>query len=66
MGTAVDFSRESRELEELLASGIFDRSPMLAQLLKYVCSKYFEGRADSIKEYSIAVDVLGRSALGGV
>ena len=35
---------------------------MLAQLLKYVCAKYFEGSADSIKEYSIAVDVLGRSS----
>ena len=35
---------------------------MLAQLLKYVCAKYFEGDANSIKEYSIAVDVLGRSS----
>ena len=62
MTTTVDFSRESDELQNILASGIFDRSPMLAQLLKYVCAKYFEGDASNIKEYSIAVDVLGRSS----
>jgi len=62
MASTLDYSRESKELKDLLASGIFDRSPMLAQLLMYVCSKYFEGGADSIKEYSIAVDVLGRSS----
>jgi hypothetical protein len=61
MESTVDTSRENRELQEILASGVFDRSPVLAQLLKYVCTKYFEGGANSIKEYSIAVDVLGRS-----
>jgi hypothetical protein len=62
MVSMVDSSRENKELQEILASGVFDRSPMLAQLLKYVCTKYFEGGANSIKEYSIAVDVLGRSS----
>jgi Malectin domain len=62
MESTVDSSRESRELQDVLASGVFDRSPMLAQLLRYVCAKYFEGGAGSIKEYSIAVDVLGRSS----
>jgi hypothetical protein len=62
MESTVDSSRENKELQEILASGVFDRSPMLAQLLKYVCTKYFEGGANSIKEYSIAVDVLGRSS----
>jgi hypothetical protein len=62
MESTIDFSRESKELENILASGVFDRSPMLAQLLKYVCSKHFAGSAEPIKEYSIAVDVLGRSS----
>jgi Malectin domain len=61
MESTVDFSRESRELQSILASGVFDRSPMLAQLLRYVCTRHFEGSPESIKEYSIAVDVLGRS-----
>src|SRR5262249_23121592 len=34
--------------------------PNLAQLLTYVCAKYFEGTAEQIKEYNIAVDALGR------
>jgi hypothetical protein len=55
-----DFSSEKSELESVLTSGIFDRSPSLAQLLTYVCQKHFEGTADGIKEYSIAVDALGR------
>jgi len=44
------------ELETVLASGILNRAPNLAQLLTYVCAKYFEGSAEQIKEYNIAVD----------
>src|SRR6266704_1188529 len=51
---------EKAEVEHLLASGIFDRSPGLAQLLGYVCNKYFEGRSPEVKEYHIAVEALGR------
>src|SRR5579885_3099257 len=57
-----DFTQEKNELESLLASGIFDRAPNLAQVLTYVCEKYFEGAADQIKEYNIAVEALGRPA----
>ena len=51
---------ERQEVERVLASGIFERSPSLAQVLTYICAKYFEGTADSIKEYNIAVDAFGR------
>jgi len=51
---------EKSELEAILASGIFDRAPNLEHLLTYVCSKYFAGATNEIKEYSIAVDALGR------
>jgi Malectin domain len=51
---------EKLELDSLLASGIFNRAPNLALVLKYICSKYFEGGADQIKEYNIAVEALGR------
>ena len=61
MPTSADFAQERHELERVLASGIFSRAPNLAQLLTYVCSKYFEGTAEQIKEYNIAVDALGRS-----
>jgi hypothetical protein len=59
---STDFSSEKSELDSVLASGIFDRSPSLAQLLTYVCQKRFEGAEDEIKEYNIAVDALGRPA----
>lgn len=49
------------ELEAVIASGIFAKAPSLALLLDYVCTKYFEGQANQIKEYNIAVEALGRA-----
>ena len=62
MATAANFDQERSELQSVLASGIFDRAPSLAQLLTYVCSRYFEGESEQIKEYSIGVEALGRGA----
>jgi hypothetical protein len=61
MPAVTGFEREKRELETVLASGIFHRAPNLANLLTYVCAKYFEGAAGEIKEYNIAVEALGRT-----
>lgn len=58
---AVDHEHEKQALEQVLSSGIFERSPSLAQVLTYICGKYFDGTADDIKEYSIAIDALGRA-----
>lgn len=44
----------------MLDSGIFNRAPNLAHVLTYVCSQYFEGAAEQIKEYNIAVEALRR------
>jgi hypothetical protein len=62
MHAAADFGQERLELEAILASGIFHRAPNLALVLTYVCAKYFEGCAEQIKEYNIAVEGLGRPA----
>jgi hypothetical protein len=62
MHSTTEFEQEKREFQSLLASGIFDRAPNLAQVLTYVCEKYFEGASQQIKEYNIAVDALGRPA----
>jgi hypothetical protein len=51
---------ERQEYEWLLNSGVLGRSGNLARVLKYVCEEYFQGRADQIKEYTIAVEALGR------
>src|SRR6266446_4405162 len=62
MQSATQFKEERAELEALLSSGIFARSPSLATFLQYVCERYFEGQASSIKEYNVAVEALGRPA----
>ena len=57
---SIDLERD--ELNAVLSSRYFFRSPSLAQFLSYICEKYFQGESDQIKEYSIAVDAFGRSA----
>ena len=52
--------QERAELQAVLESALFVRSPTLAHLLSYLCEKMFAGEGDSIKEYSIALDVFGR------
>ena len=51
---------ERAELALVLSSEMFRRSPKLSRLLSYLCDKYFVGEGGELKEYSIAVDVLGR------
>src|SRR4029077_17799724 len=51
---------ERAELEMVLASGVLGRTNNLVRFLAFVCEKYFDGAIDEIKEYSIAVQVLGR------
>jgi beta-glucanase (GH16 family) len=51
---------EKRELARLLALPEISRSANLVRLLSFICEKYFEGRADEIRESAIAVQALGR------
>src|SRR5690349_24625839 len=55
-----NFSEERAEMEGVLASEVIARSPNLGLALRYICEKYFSGDAKSIKEYTIAVEALGR------
>src|SRR5262247_39405 len=52
---------EKAELEAVLASSLFMRTPSLANLLSYLCQKYFQGEADLLKEYTIGVEAFGRA-----
>jgi hypothetical protein len=54
-------AKERAALYAVLTSGTFENKPRLANLLKYICEKHFDGDSDAIKEYSIATDVFGRS-----
>jgi len=62
MTPAPTFLEEKAELSKVLASQSFTKSPNLGRLLKYLCTKYLEGAAEDLNEYSIAVEALGRTA----
>ena len=57
----VNLELERAELQALLSSQLFLRSPTLARLLSYLCEKKFAGEVRQVKEYSIALEVFGRS-----
>jgi hypothetical protein len=48
------------ELQGVLSSACFQRSPRLSALLSYLCAKALAGEAEQLKEYTIGVEVLGR------
>ncbi len=48
------------ELAAVLSSKYFSRAPTLVQFLSYVCEKYFQGQAEQIKEYTVAIEAFGR------
>jgi Malectin domain len=60
LAESLTLEKERAELQAVLQSPVFVRSPTLAHLLSYLCEKTFAGEGDRIKEYSIGVDVLGR------
>jgi hypothetical protein len=53
---------ERAELEAVLASPLFGRTSNPVRFLTFVCERYFAGDTHGIKEYSIAVEALGRPA----
>src|SRR3982750_4520983 len=55
-----DYPLEREAVQRVLHSGIFDRAPNLALILKYVCERFFEGPLEAVREYNIAIDALGR------
>jgi hypothetical protein len=52
--------RCQREVQRILQSAPFRNAPMLQQLLQYLASKAIENSAESMKEYTIGIDVFGR------
>ncbi len=51
---------EREELAWLLTSGVLGRSGNISRVLKYICEEHFSGRAQEIKEYTVATEALGR------
>ena len=54
------FRAERLELESVLSHPEISRSAAAVRFLTFICDKYFEGRSEEIREYSIAVEALGR------
>jgi beta-glucanase (GH16 family) len=54
------FREEREELERILNDPEISRSQSLVRFLSFICNKYFEGQTDDIREYTIAVEALGR------
>ena len=60
LSESTTLEKKRAELQTVLQSPLFVRSPTLTHLLSHLCEKTFAGEGDQIKEYSIAVDVFGR------
>src|SRR5690348_10460435 len=60
MVTSISWEEERAELQAVLGSAAFARSPALTHLLSYLCEKTFAGESGQIKEYSVGVDVFER------
>ena len=57
---SVSWEAERAELQAVLQSHLFTRSPTLTHLLSYLCEKTFAGESGQIKEYSVGLDVFDR------
>jgi hypothetical protein len=57
---SVSWEAERAELQAVLQSHLFTRSPTLTHLLSYLCEKTFAGESAQIKEYSVGLDVFDR------
>jgi hypothetical protein len=56
----VSWEAERAELQAVLESHLFARSPTLTHLLSYLCEKTFAGESGQIKEYSVGLEVFDR------
>jgi Malectin domain len=62
MNVVTDSQVERSEVESVLQSGLFEKAARLERFFRYICEQHFAGRAEHIKEYSIALEALGRPA----
>ncbi len=60
MSSILEPQEREAELQSVVNSRTFTKTPGLARLLQYVCNKSLEGRASDLKEYNIGVEALGR------
>lgn len=61
-GTGPPASRVREHLEKILASRGFVQTERIGNFLRYVVEESLAGRAERLKEYSIAIEVFGRDS----
>ena len=61
MGGLSPIDLQRAELDSVLASEAFRKAPNLSRLLRFICQRHWEGKAGEIKEYTLAVEALGRA-----
>ena len=54
-------ARVLAELEKILVSRVFSKATRSSRLLRFLVQETVEGRADSLKEYTLGTSVLGRN-----
>jgi hypothetical protein len=58
---ATDASAVRKQVEHILASAVFAKSPRMSRFLKYVVEETRDGRSERIKEYAIALEVFDKN-----
>jgi len=58
----VDNTSILKHLERMLQAGTFVRAERQSRLLRYIVTHTLAGDVENLKEYSIALDVFGRSS----
>lgn len=57
----IDVEAGRAELDAVLNSRLFSRARSLSKILSFICTRYIDQDVDSINEWSIAVEGLGRT-----
>ena len=59
--SAIPAATVERQLDRMISSRLFMRSPRLSRFMEYVVGAHLEGRDSEIKEYSVGLEVFDRS-----
>jgi hypothetical protein len=57
----ISIQEQREEVQRVLESSQFRRSPKLQRLLELICDYHFQGRSSEITEYLIATEAFGKS-----
>ena len=62
ISTAMEDRTVRQQLEKIAAHALFSRSERMERFLRFAVERTLAGRADDLKEYSVAMEVFDRPA----